>query len=87
VGCIGDERPASRLTDFPVYLANGARDPFITLPEFAETVRQLGECGARLRCDLFPREAHVMSPPEIATFDAVLRAVAEGRRLFEGSAA
>ncbi len=87
VGCIGDSRPISDLTGFPVYLANGARDPFITLPEFAETVRELGVCGARLRCDLFPREAHVMSPPEVATFDAVLRAVAEGRPPFEGSAA
>lgn len=35
VGCIGDRRPSSDLTDMPVYLSNGAYDPFITLPEFA----------------------------------------------------
>lgn len=87
VGCIGDERPASDLTDMPVYLSNGARDPFITLPEFSETLRELGAAGARVRSDLFPREAHVMSPPEIATVDAMLRAVADGAPLFCGSAA
>ena len=87
VGCIGDERPVSDLTDMPIYLSNGARDPFITLPEFAETVRDLGAAGARIRSDLFPREAHVMSPPEIATVDAMLRAVAAGDPLFTKSAA
>ena len=87
VGAVGDKRPVSEeLADMPFYLSNGARDPFITLFEFAETVRELSACGARVRCDLFPREAHVMSPPEIATVDAVLRAVAEDRPLFEGSA-
>ncbi len=87
VGCIGDERPAADLTGMPVYLSNGARDPFITLPEFSETLRELGVAGARVRSDLFPREAHVMSPPEIATVDAMLRAVADGSPLFCGSAA
>jgi phospholipase/carboxylesterase len=87
VGRIGDERPVSDLTAMPVYLGNGARDPFITLPEFAETLRELGAAGARVRSDLFPREAHVMSPPEIATVDAMLRAVAEDLPLFAGSAA
>lgn len=87
VGCIGDERIASDLTDMPVYLSNGSRDPFITLPEFAETLRELAAAGARVRSDLFPREAHVMSPPEIATVDAILRAVADDVPLFCGSAA
>jgi predicted esterase len=87
VGCVGDNRPTADLTDMPVYLSNGARDPFITLPEFAETVRELGAAGARLRCDLFPRDAHVMSPPEIATVDSILRRVAEAEPLFCGSAA
>ena len=87
VGCIGDERPASDLTGMPIYLSNGARDPFIALPEFAEALRELGAAGARVRSDLFPREAHVMSPPEIATVDAMLRAVAEDLPLFAGSAA
>jgi predicted esterase len=87
VGAIGDERPCCSLADMPVYLSNGARDPFITLPEFAETVRELGDAGARVRSDLFPRQAHVMSPPEVATVDAMLRAVAEDAPLFCGSAA
>jgi phospholipase/carboxylesterase len=87
VGCIGDARPASDLASMPVYLGNGARDPFIRLPEFAETLRELGAAGARVRSDIFPREAHVMSPAEIATVDAMLRAVAEGAPLFAGSAA
>jgi phospholipase/carboxylesterase len=87
VGRIGDERPASDLADMPVYLSNGARDPFITLPEFAETLRELGAAGARVRSDLFPRDAHVMSEPEIATVDGILGAVAEDRPLFIGSAA
>jgi phospholipase/carboxylesterase len=86
VGAVGDRRPIASLPDMPVYLSNGARDPFITLFEFAETVRELSASGARVRCDLFPREAHVMSAPEIATVDSVLRAVAEDRPLFEGSA-
>ena len=86
VGAVGDKRPVSQLADMPIYLSNGARDPFITLFEFAETVRELSSCGARVRCDLFPREAHVMSPPEIATVDAMLRSVADGLPLFEGSA-
>lgn len=87
VGCLGDRRPTSDLTDLPVYLSNGARDPFITLPEFAETVRELGAAGARLRCDLFPREDHVMSPPEVATVDRILGCVAKDEPLFCGSAA
>jgi predicted esterase len=87
VGAIGDDRPCCSLAGMPVYLSNGARDPSITLPEFAETVRELGDAGARLRSDLFPRQAHVMSPPEIATVDAMLRAVADDAPLFCGSAA
>ncbi len=87
VGCVGDERPASDLSGMPFYLGNGARDPFIRLTEFAETLRDLGAAGARVRNDIFPREAHVMSPAEIATVDAMLRAVAGGAPLFAGSAA
>ena len=87
VGSIGDDRATSDLTGLPVYLSNGARDPFITLPEFAETVREVAAAGARLRVDLFPRDAHVMSPPEIAAFDAVLDAVAGGVAPLQGPAA
>lgn len=87
VGRPGDRRPASALTDLPVYLGNGARDPFIGLAEFAETLRELGAAGARVRSDIFPREAHVMSPAEIATVDIMLRAVAEGAPPFAGGAA
>lgn len=85
VGGAGDMRPVSELTDFPVYLSNGARDPFITLPEFAATLEELGQSGARVRCDLFPRQAHVMSRPEIAMFDDMLEAVASGREPFEAA--
>lgn len=87
VGCVGDERPVRDLAGLPVYLSDGAGDPFITLPEFADTLRELCAAGARVRSDVFPRTAHVMSPPEIATVDAILRAVAEGRPLFENPAA
>jgi predicted esterase len=87
VGAVGERRPASNLKDMPVYLTNGARDPFITLLEFADTVRELAAAGARVRCDLFPRADHVMSPPEIATVDAMLRCVAADEPLFCGSAA
>lgn len=85
VGRAWDARPHADLTDFPVYLSNGARDPFITLPEYAATVRELAEAGARLRSDLFPRSAHVMSDPEVATFDEVLRAVADRAPVFGGA--
>jgi predicted esterase len=87
VGCIGDERPIADLTGFPVYLSDGNGDPFITLPEFCDTLQALTAAGARVRSDVFPRTAHVMSPPEVATVDAVLRAVAEGRSPLEAPAA
>ena len=85
IGAIGDHRPCADLTDLPVYLSNGARDPFITLPEFTETLRELGTAGARVKCDLFPRSAHVMSPVEIAAVDAVLRCVNAEEPPFEGA--
>lgn len=87
VGCIGDARPGCPLDGMPVYLSDGSGDPFITLAEFCDTLRELTDAGARVRSDVFPRTAHVMSPPEIATVDAVLRAVAEDRPPFEGPAA
>ncbi len=87
VGCAEDGRAMADLEGMPVYLGNGARDPFIRLPELAATLRELGAAGARVRSDIFPRDAHVMSPAEVATVDAMLRAVAEGAPLFIGSAA
>ena len=87
VGCVGDRRPVRDLDGLPIYLSDGNGDPFITLPEFADTLRELSAAGARVRSDVFPRTAHVMSPPEIATVDAVLRAVAEDRPPFEVAAA
>ena len=87
VGCVGDSRPVRDLEGLPIYLSDGSGDPFITLPEFADTLRELAAAGARVRSDVFPRAAHVMSPPEIATVDSILRAVAEDRPLFENAAA
>ena len=87
VGCIDDERPTSGLSDMPVYLSNGTRDPFIRLPEFAASLAELGAAGARVHADVFPREAHIMSPAEIATVDAMLRAVARDMPPFSSSAA
>lgn len=87
VGCVGDRRAVRDLAGLPIYLSDGNGDPFITLPEFADTLRELAAAGARVRSDVFPRSAHLMSPPEIATVDAVLRAVAEDRPPFENAAA
>lgn len=87
VGCAGDARATRDLAGLPIYLTDGAGDPFITLPEYADTLRELCAAGARVRADVFPRTAHVMSPPEVATVDAVLRAVAEGRAPLEAPAA
>ncbi len=86
VGAAGHDRPLADLEGFPAYLSNGSRDPFIRLPEFAETIHALAGAGARIRSELFPRSAHVMSPTEVATVDALLRCVAAGEPLFQSPA-
>lgn len=82
VGAVGHDRPLADLDGFPAYVSTGSQDPFIRLPEFAQTVHALAGAGARVRSDLFPRSAHVMSPTEVATVDALLRRVAAGEPLF-----
>lgn len=77
---------AADLQAFPIYMSTGSNDPFIRLPEFCRTVQSVAAAGARVRADVFPRSDHVMSPVEIATVDALLRAVREGTPLFASAA-
>jgi phospholipase/carboxylesterase len=86
VGAAGDNRPVAALDGFPAYMSTGSEDPFIRIPEFAQTLHALAVVGARVRSDLFPRSAHVMSPTEVATVDALLRRVAAGEPLFQSGA-
>jgi phospholipase/carboxylesterase len=87
VGACGHGRPVPDLGGMPAYISTGSGDPFIKLAEFSETLHALAKSGARIRSDLFPRTDHVMSPPEIATVDAMLRRVAAGQPLFTSGAA
>jgi predicted esterase len=79
--------PVADLAGLPVYMSNGDADPFILLPSFTDTLRDVAAARARVRCDLFPGRHHQMSPPEIAMLDAILRAVAAGADPFGAVAA
>lgn len=86
VGACGHGRAMRDLEGLPAYVSTGSGDPFIKVAEFSETLHALARAGARVRSDLFPRSDHVMSPPEVATVDALLRRVAAGEPLFVSSA-
>jgi phospholipase/carboxylesterase len=66
------------LDGLPVYLTDGHADPFIPIGQFAATLLDLAHAGARVRAEVFPARGHEMSDPEVATLDALLRAVAAG---------
>ncbi len=82
VGAAGHARPVADLTGLEAYISTGSHDPFIKLAEFADTLRAFATAGARIRSEIFPRDAHVMSPAEIAQVDALLRRVAAREPLF-----
>jgi phospholipase/carboxylesterase len=79
VGTAADGRPAALPSGLPVYLSAGSADPWIPVSAFAAAAAELGQAGARLRCDVFPDRPHEVSDPEIAVLDSVLSDLAAGR--------
>ncbi len=86
VGAAGNPRPIRDLDGLEGYVSTGSRDPFILLPEYSETLHGLAHAGGRIRADMFPRSDHVMSQPEIATVDSMLRRMARREPLLQGGA-
>lgn len=79
VGAAGDDRQSRLGKGLPVYLSGGSADPWIPLAAFADAVTELGQAGARLRCDVFPGRPHAVSDAEIAMLDGILSDLAAGR--------
>lgn len=79
VGIRSDTRPANLPPRLPVYLSAGSADPWIPVTAFAETVTDLGQAEATLRCDVFPARPHEVSLTEIALLDGLLSDLAAGR--------
>jgi phospholipase/carboxylesterase len=79
VGHAGDDRPGLLPSALPVYLSAGDADPWIPVAAFAETVLELGQAGAALRCDVFPRRPHEVGTAEIAVLETILTDLAAGR--------
>lgn len=79
VGQLTDDRPSQLPPGLPVYLSAGSTDPWIPVWAFAEAASELGQSGARLRCDVFPERPHEVSFAEIALLDTVLADLGAGR--------
>lgn len=72
VGQPGDDRSHALPPDIPVYLTGSDADPWIPVTAFAETVLDLGQCRAKLRCDLFPGRAHEVCDTEVSMLQTIL---------------
>ena len=79
VGVPADGRSASALAGTPVYLSGSDADPWIPLSAFADATQSLGARGVKLRADLFPGRAHVVSDAEIGMVDKILADLVAGR--------
>jgi phospholipase/carboxylesterase len=79
VGVPADGRSASAPAGTPVYLSGSDSDAWIPLSAFADAAQSLGARGVKLRADLFPGRAHMVSDAEIGMLDAILTDLAAGR--------
>ncbi|OBZ94523.1 phospholipase [Pararhizobium polonicum] len=86
VGTPACDRPFADLDRMPVYLTGSDKDPWIPVEAFAGAAEALGKARAELRCDIFPDRAHEASDTEVAQLDAMLSALASGRKPFRPAA-
>ncbi|MBL1421714.1 MAG: dienelactone hydrolase family protein [Alphaproteobacteria bacterium] len=83
VGVEADNLPASDLTDMPIYISCGDKDPWIPAASYNDLGLTFIECGVRLKTEVFPGRDHSVTASECAALNGMLNNLAANIPVFD----
>lgn len=83
VGVAADNLPVSDLTDMPIYISCGDKDPWIPAASYNDMGLTFIDCGVRLKTEVFPGRDHSISATECAALNGMLDNLAANNPVFD----
>lgn len=85
VGVYADSLPISDLSNMPIYISCGDKDPRIPAASFTDLGQTFIECGVRLKTDVFPGRDHSITATECAALNNILNNIVANLPVFDVS--